>query len=232
MKLDFDLSTFEANVARMRREDRAMLRQTLISGASAYATTAARYTPPGIGNNALDPVFYADGVMYDRSSNATARGRRRVYDLLQLARNPDTGHYRKLYGTLLRQGYYYAVSIKREGKRTRLIPCRTEAEAAAYAHETYRGLSRAAWGLSIGALTGKVPPVFRKFVSRRPQLSRMSALNRVSFDEPRGEVLITNEVLKTGADYLAVIDSRASFQALRVMNDRMNKHFKDSKQKL
>lgn len=226
VKLSFDLKTFRENIARMMREGEDEVRKTLVSGASAYATSAARHTPPNPGAVNIDPIFYADGVMYDRSSNSTARGRRRVYDLLALARNPDTGHYRKMYGKMLRQGYYYVVAIRRAGQGVKFIPCRTDAEAARYAHESYRGLTRAAWGLSFSTLSGKMPPAFNKFLARRPMLANMAALNTVAIDEAKHEVTITNSAIRTSESYLASLDTNASIAAARTMNDRMNKFFK------
>lgn len=227
LKLSFDLSTFHKNIERMMREGEDEIRKTLVSGASAYATAAARHTPPNPGAREIDPIFYSDGVMYDRSSASRAHGRRRVYDLLALARNPDTGHYRRMYGKLLRQGYYYVVAIHRDGRPVRFVPCRTEGEAAAYAHETYRGLTRAAWGLAFSTLSGKkLPPAFGKYLSRRPLLANMAALNTVTLDQSKHEVTITNSAIRTSGSYLASLDTNASIAAVRTMNDRMSKFFK------
>lgn len=225
-KLQFNLESFRENMRFMMRESREEVRKTLLSGASAYATSAAKHTPPNPGRVRIDPRFYADGVFYDRSSNSRAMGRRRVYDLLALARNPGTGHYRRHYGRLLRNGYYYLVSIRRHGKPLRQIPCKTEAEAARYAHETYRGLTRAAWGLSFSTLTGKIPPSFRKLLADRPRLSGMAALNAVKLDQNKNEVTNTNMAIKTGDSYLQSLDVNASIAAVKTMNDRMNKFFK------
>ena len=143
-----------------------------------------------------------------------------------LARNPATGHYRRHYGRLLRKGYRYVVSIRRKGRPLRQIPCKTEAEAVRYAHETYRGLARAAWGLSFAQLTGKLPPAFRRLMSERPRLASMSALNRLKFDQGKHEVTNTNMAVKTGDSYLSTLDVNASIAAVRTMNDRMAKFFK------
>ena len=225
-KLQFNLESFRENMRFMMRESREEVRKTLLSGASAYATSAAKHTPPNPGKIKMDPRFYADGVLYDRSSNSQAMGRRRVYDLLALARNPATGHYRRHYGRLLRKGYRYVVSIRRKGRPLRQIPCKTEAEAVRYAHETYRGLARAAWGLSFAQLTGKLPPAFRRLMSERPRLASMGALNRLQFDQGKHEVTNTNMAVKTGDSYLSTLDVNASIAAVRTMNDRMAKFFK------
>ena len=208
--MEVQLEEFKANVERMLREDEAEFSEVLFSGASAYTTTAARYTPPDMGQANISSVFYTNGVFYDRSSNATARGRRRIYDLLQLARNPDTGHYRKLYGKLLRQGYYYVVSIRRPGKPVRLVPCRTEAEAVTKAHETYRGLTRAAWGMGLSALRGKMPPATRRLLNMRPGIARMARLSGATLDKELREITLTNSILDPTDSFVPIADSRAT----------------------
>lgn len=217
---------FEHNVERMLREDEDELNEAVFTGASAYVTTAARYSPPAIGAKELDERWYDNGVAYDRSGARASYGRRRIYDLLQLARHPDTGHYRKLYGTLLRQGYYYAVSIRRPGRPVRFIPCRTRGEALDYSRETYRGLTRAVWGLAFGQLRGKMPPAFRKLIRKRPALADMTNLSTAVHDRKAHEITLTNAVKTEGRGYVAIADARASFQAMRTMNDRLNKYFK------
>lgn len=225
MKLEFEMKSFEANLEFMQKESEEEMNKILVSGASAYATSASKHTPPSAGKQKIDPMFYGDGVWYDRSSKDKAHGRRRVYDLLQLARNPDTGHYRKHYGTLLRMGFYYVVSIYRKGKLLQ-IPCKTLAEAGKYAYESYRGLTRAAWGLRFSELSGKMPPAFRKYVAERPELSKMASLNTVTINRVKHEVQIVNHVVDSNDPYMSKVDTNASIAAVKTMNDRMNKYFK------
>lgn len=226
VKLQFYLKSFRENVRFMERESEEEMQKTLISGASAYATSAAKHSPPSMGSAKIDPIFYADGVLYDRSSARRSYGRRRIYDLQQLARNPDTGHYRKMYGKMLRQGYYYVVAIHRAKSPVRFVPCRTESEALQYAHESYRGLTRAAWGLNFTTLAGKMPPAFRQLVAQRPLLANMAALNVISRNPAQRMITITNSAIKTGDNYLQSLDTNASLAAVRTMNDRMTKFFK------
>ena len=87
------------------------------------------------------------------------------------------------------------------------------------------GLTRAAWGLSFSTLSGKMPPAFRKYLDRRPQLASRADLNTVTLDAARGKVTIVNRAIKTGENYLAALDNNASFVAVRTMNDRMRKYF-------
>ena len=158
-------------------------------------------------------------------------GRRRIYDLLSLARDPDTGHYRRRYGRLLQQGYYYVVSIFRQDKPLKQIPCRSYQEACHYAHITYRGLTRAAWGMNIKGARGKMPVIFRKLLSLRPRLSQLSQLNDVSVQE--GDVntaSITNRAITSGASYAVGMEAAAQATAVKTMNDRMNKFFKKERE--
>ena len=223
-KLQFDLTTFDENVAKMQAEDRKELDKILVGGAIAFANAAAKHTPPDPGKSKISPLYYADGVLYDRSSNARARGRRRVYDLLKLARDPSTGHYRSHYGRLLRLGYYYVVSIKRPGKKLVQIPCRTEAEALRYAHVSYRGLMRAAWGVGLQTMTGKsAGSAFRKLISERPKIG--SRTNAGTAKKSGDSIVITNARAEMSDKYMRDLQTNAQIAAVRGMNKRMLKYF-------
>ena len=221
---------FEANIKRLQNESKEVMGKTLRAGLSALASSAARHTPPSIKSSTISPKYYEDGVFY-RSSSGRAHGRRRIYDLMQLARDPATGHYRRHYGKLLRQGYYYVVSIYRPGRKVKQVPCRTYEEALKYAHVTYRGLMRAAWGMNIRGATGTAPAAFRKLLSLRPQLSRMSHLNVVDIKD--GEVNsmeITNRAVPSAASFITDLEAGATRVSVRTMNDYMNKFFKRKKE--
>lgn len=227
LKLEMSLKSFEANVKRMRGETLEEAEKTLKSGASSYATSASKHTPPSLGRATIDPVFYSDGFFVRTAAEESEpkRGRRAVYDLAALVKDSRV-KFRGEYGKRLRQGFRYMVKIFRTGKKPVRKYCRTEAEAAQYAHETYRGLTRAAWGLQFALLTGKVPPAFRKYLAERPELNRMAGLNQITMDRAKHEIRIVNGVIPAGASYLASTDTNASIAAVRTMDDSMNKFFK------
>ena len=225
IKLKVDLESFERNLERMRKETSEEMDKILVTGASAYATSASKHSPPDLGKPVPDKQYYVDGVWYRQSDTAPLKGKRPVYDLLELVRNSNS-KFRPYYGRLVRQGYLYMVKIFRTGKRPVRKFCKTMAEAERYAHESYRGLTRAAWGLQFSELSGKMPPAFRKYVSERPELTKRADLNRVSLDRKLHQVLITNEAVRTGASYLGTTDTNASIAAVRSMNDRINKFMK------
>ena len=225
IKLKVDLASFKRNLERMRHETAEEMDKILTTGASAYATSAAKHSPPSLGKPTVDPMFYMDGIWYRQSDTAPLKGRRPVYDLLELVRSSDS-KFRSYYGRLVREGYLYMVKIFRNGKRPVRKFCKTMAEAEKYAHESYRGLTRAAWGLQFSELSGKMPPAFRKYVSERPELSKMAALNKVGIQRQIHEVTITNEAIRSGASFLGSTDTNASIAAVRSMNDRINKFMK------
>ena len=208
----------------MQAEDRKELDKILVGGAIAFANAAAKHTPPDPGKSKISPLRYADGVLYDRSSNARVRDRRRVYDLLKLARDPSTGHYRSHYGRLLRQGYYYVVSIKRRGKKLVQIPCRNEAEAARYAHITYRGLTRAAWGVGLQTMTGKsAGKAFRRLIAERPQIG--GKMDAGTAQKNGNTIVVTNAIASMSDKYMQDLQTNAQIAAVRGMNKRMLKYF-------
>ena len=225
LKLEFSFRSFDRNVEKMRRElTDVEAEKVLLTGASAYVTSAARHTPPSLGQPTIEPVYYADGFFQTPTNAVQPRGRRAVYRLRDLARSREVKN-RAEYGEKLRQGYEYMVKIFR-GRRPVRIYARDEAEAARYAHETYRGLTRAAWGLSFASIAGKVPAAFRKYLSQRPELSRMAHLNEVTLDKRAMRVTVINRVIPEGAGYLPSTDVNASIAAVRSMDDRLNKFFK------
>ena len=227
LKLEMSLKSFEENIKRMRGETLEEAEKTLKSGASAYATSASKPAPPALGRPTIDPVFYSDGFFVRTAAEEKERkqGRRAVYDLAAIVKDPRA-KFRSEYGKMLRKGFRYMVKIFRAGRKPVRKFCRTESEAASYAHESYRGLTRAAWGLSFSLLTGKVPPAFKKYIAERPELTRMAGLNTVTMDRVKHEVTIVNSVIPAGAAYLASTDTNASIAAVRTMDDQMNKFFK------
>ena len=230
LKLELQAQEFEKNIRLLERESREEMSKTLRVGLSALASSAAKNTPPDIGRS-IKHTRYEDGVSFSASSRDKSMGRRRIYDLLSLARDPGTGHYRKHYGRLLQQGYYYVVSIFRQDKPLKQIPCRSYQEACHYAHITYRGLTRAAWGMNIKGARGKMPVIFRKLLSLRPGLSKQSHLNVVSVQD--GEVYsgsVTNKAIPAGASFALGMEAAAQVTALRTMNDRMKKFFKKERE--
>lgn len=225
LKLEFDLKRFTASIELMRRETEEEILKVLKAGASAYATSMQKHTPPSLGKAKIDPLYYGDGMWYRESDTGKARyGRRPVYDLVSLARSDS--RFRSYYGTLARQGWRYMVIVKREKKPMKRIFCRTEAEAAAAAHETYRGISRAAWGLNIPSLSGKLPPAFRELISQRPKLASKTGTGSVTLDRAGHTVTITNSMVDGSASFFSSSDTNAKIAAVRSMIDLMNRYFK------
>ena len=225
LKLNFAFLDFDRNVKKMRRElTDVEVEKVLLTGASAYVTSAAKHTPPSLGKDKIEAVFYSDGFWQTPHEEVKSRGRRPVYRLRELVRSTGIKG-RELYGQKLREGYEYLVKIFRKGRPPVRKFCRTEAEAERYAHETYRGLMRAAWGLSFAFIAGKVPPAFRRLLAERPELSRMAHLNEVQLDKKEMRVTITNRVIPEGAGFFPSTDVNASIAAVRSMDDRMNKFF-------
>lgn len=225
--LKFDLRTFERNIERMKRETLDEVNSVLLTGASAYATSASKHTPPSLGKPELDPIYYVNGVWVRNAQEEREpkKGRRQVFDLVAMARD-ERAKFRSFYGEMARKGYRYMVKIIRPKRRIIQKFCRDLSEAERYAYESYRGLMRAAWGLGLDTITGKVPPAFRKYLSARPQLANLARLNDVTMDADRHEVTLVNNAIPTGSAFLTSTDVNAQIAAARSMNDRMNKFFK------
>lgn len=225
LKLNFAFRDFNRNMEKLRRDlTDVEAEKVLLTGASAYVTSAARHTPPSLGDQNIDAIFYSDGFWQTPLDTVKAPGLRPVYRLRELARTAGVKG-RALYGEKLREGYKYLVKIIRKGRPIVRKFCRTEAEAAHYAHETYRGLMRAAWGLSFGFIAGKVPTAFRRLLAERPELSRMAHLNEVHFDRAAMRVTVINHVIPENAGFFPSTDTNASIAAVRSMDDRMKKFF-------
>lgn len=221
-EFEIDLSAFSDNLWKIGQELPKEKRKIVLAGGAAYASSAAKNTPPDARKNEISPVYYEDGVDYRSSSASRPHGRRRIYDLLALARNPATGHNRSLYGKLLRQGYTHVVSMRRpRGKLTRHY-CRSLTEAKQYAHEDYRGLYRASWGLGFKKIQKQPPPAFNKYASRRPDLRKAALkLSKFHYDPATDTLTIANEAIPAGESFVNFMDEAASSAALKTMNKRI-----------
>lgn len=232
IKLKFSIESFQKNLEFMRYQSLENIKKVLKTGASAYATSAAKHTPPfrKKGEKAvtdIEPIFYEDGVLVRNrvQMDMPPHGRRRIYCLTDLAKDPNV-KFRSYYGRMARQGYWYMVKIHREGKRPVRKFCRDLTEARACAHEDYRGLYRAAWALQFKPMLGRLPSAFQKYIEKRPALSKMAHLNEVRMDEVKHEVTIINHAIPSGESFLASTDTNANIAAVKSMEDRMNKFFK------
>lgn len=227
IKLKISTESFRKNLKRMRDENLKDIKKVLKTGASAYATSAAKHTPPSFNKPMIDPVFYEDGVLVRNrvQMDKPPQGRRRIYCLTDLAKDPNV-KFRSYYGRMARQGYWYMVSIMRPGKKPVRKFCRDLTEARAYAREDYRGLYRAAWALQFKPMLGRLPAAFQKYIEKRPALSKMAHLNEVRMDEVKHEVTVINHAIPSGASFLASTDTNANIAAVKSMENRMNKFFK------
>lgn len=220
-KFEIDLSAFGDNLWKIGQELPKEKRKIVLAGGASYASSAAKYSAPEPGKD-IPAVYYEDGYDYG-PGHEQPRGRRRVYDLLALARNPRAGKMRPLYGKLLRQGYTHAVYIARAKKKGILKPCRSLVEAQTLAHEDYRGLYRAAWGLGFTKIKRKPPAVFQKLASRRPDLRKAALkLSKFRYDSNTDTLTITNEAIPAGESFVNIMDEAASAAALRTMNKRIS----------
>ena len=98
----------------------------------------------------------------------------------------------------------------------------TLAEAKQYAHENYRGLYRASWGLGFKKIQKQPPPAFNKYAARRPDLRKTALkLNRFRYDTNTDTLFITNEAIPAGESFVNFMDTAASSAALKTMNRRI-----------
>jgi hypothetical protein len=228
-KLEFSLRTFEANCEFMLGEMKEEQEKIVLAGASAYATSAQRHTPPSLGQPKIAEMYYED-LQSDhvfRKGEKTG-GRRVIYKLRDIVRNQEKQPNKKQFGEWLRQGFEYAVRMKnRKGRGVYLKPCRTLDEAKRYAVEDYRGLMRAAWGMGFVAMGRKMPPAFNALSRLRPKiLEKKTSLSDSVFNAQNMEVIMTNYVIPDGAGFLYSTDINASIASVRTMDDLMTKYFR------
>jgi hypothetical protein len=70
-----------------------------------------------------------------------------------------------------------------------------------------------------------MPPVFNKYVSKRPKIKNMSSLSTVVLSPDSLSVELTNHVADERAAYLPGLEVSADLAATRSMNDYMHKYF-------
>lgn len=226
IKLEFQLKRFEVNLKHFREESVEEMRKVVVAGASAFATSAQKHTPPSMGKPKIENLFYENGALLKESDREKTPGRRQIYDTVALARSEGAND-RGYWGNLARKGILYVVKIFRKGKR-RMIECKTLAQAQAYARMTYRGLMRAAWALSFGTIgrRGKFPPAFNYLLQNRPELASVSSLNTVRLDEQNVEVSLTNHAIPNNAGFVASTVLNSDIAAVRTMNDQLERFFR------
>lgn len=227
VKLEMSLKTFNVNMEFMRHEVEDEMAKVVLAGAAAYATSAQKHTPPALGKPDIPDEFYQTMEM-DRTLNKGEKtgGRRVIYNLRQCVRNQDSHRFKRMFGTLLQQGYEYVVVMKnRKGKGSYMKPCRTLDEARRAAVESYRGLMRASWGMSFESIGLKPPPAFRKYTNRRPDLLKRKNFNKTKFEKNIMTATLTNEVIPNNAGYMTSTDMNASIAAVKRMDQLMTKYF-------
>ena len=223
-KLDFELKSLRENLSKMREDDKSTVLKALKAGAIVFANAAAKHTPPDMGKN-IDPLRYIDGVVITAGSNHKPRGRRIIIDLLASVRE-SRSPFRSVHGQLLKQGWKYIV-FARGRKR---ILCKDLSEAQRYAHLSYRGLMRAAWGLDLPALGGKLPPAFAKLITARNKLMTQAGRNQVRMDSDNFKITIENRVLRGSEGFVSSTTTNAEIAALKTINTRLKKHFQKKEQ--
>lgn len=236
-QLQFELKDFYKNVYDFQKETFAECRKCVITGSAAYASVAQRHTPPSLGRQDIDSTFYQTLEM-DRvlEKDEKTGGLRVIYNLRQCVRNPQTHRLKSMFGKLLRQGYEYVVVIhskaaKRKGRWTFYKECRSIDEARKYATEDYRGLMRTAWGLGFTRHLGSIPPVFNRYLTRRPKLYGMMRLADANLAPSGMQVEITNKAIPDDSAFLSGLDLTSSIAAVRAMNKHMSAFF-DRKREL
>ena len=228
VKLEMSLKSFEANLEFMDHELDEEREKVVLAGASAYATSAQKHTPPALGKPDIPPEYY-ETMELDRTMNRGEKtgGRRVIYNLRNCVRNPESRRFAKQFGKLLRDGFEYVVVMKnRKHRGTYFKPCRTLDEARRNAVEDYRGLMRASWGMSFENVGRKAPPAFRKYTTRRPELLKRKGLSHAMFEKNIMTVTLRNDVIPDNAGFLTSTDVNASIAAVRTMDDMMTKFFK------
>ena len=236
-QLKIELKDFYKNVYDFQNETYKEVRNCVMTGSAAYVSVAQRHTPPSLGKQDIDSTFY-QALEMDRvlEKNERTNGMRVIYNLRACVRNPNTHRLKSMMGKLLRQGYEYVVVMHskaqpRKGRWTYYKPCHSIEEARKLATEDYRGLMRTAWGLGFVKYTGSVPPVFNRYLERRPTLYRMASLSDVNLSPDGMKVEITNKEVPDGSDFLPGLDLSASIAAVRAMNRHMSNFF-DKKREL
>jgi len=223
-RLKTNMKTFKTNLEAMKKRTQAEQRAVLMTGAGAYTTSAQKHTPPALGKGSIPASYYKDGVDSEEAWASGSKGRRIVIDLLEKVRNPFGKYSRYLsqYGKKLQEGFYYAVLIKHPGKKMLVKFVKNASQAKQYARISYRGLYRAAWGMNFAVFgSSSPPPVFDKYLKKRPELERVRNLNRISFKGGKGlqSVVIENNAVPNGT---FTSDSNSKRAAKFAMQDRMN----------
>ena len=232
VQLKFELGVFETNLKYFQDETDDASRKVVMAGAAAWATTAQRHTPPSLGQQDISPSFYESVELdYVPEKGTRTGGMRMYFNLRKAIKNPNTHRWKKMFGAWLREGYEYAVVIKskakqRKGRWMYIKPLHTSSLVTRYDREDYRGLMRAGWGLGFLSQTGSVPPVFRKYLQRRPVIERMQGYCGVTLDMDEISATVNNGFVDGTEGFIAGLKISADIASLRAMNREMESHLK------
>ncbi len=237
VQLRFELKEFYRNIYDFQNQTFRECRKCVLAGSAAYVSVAQRHTPPALGRQDIPETYYQTLEM-DRVLEKGERtgGMRVIYFLRECVKNPATHRLKHMFGKLLRQGFEYVVvihskSAKRKGRWTYYKECRTIEEARKYAAEDYRGLFRTAWGLGFPRISGGMPPVFNRYVQRRPKLAGMiNRMGHVTLDPSGMELNIENVPIPDGSAFLPGLDLTSSIAAVRAMNKHMSAFFEKERE--
>ena len=232
VQLKFRLKEFETNLKYFQDETDEACKKVVMAGAAAWATTAQRHTPPSLGQQDIAPSFYTAVEMdYVPEKGHRSGGMRMVFNLRKAIKNPQTHRWKKMFGQWLREGYEYAVVIKskarkRKGRWMYIKPLHTGSLVNRYDREDYRGLMRLGWGLGFLAPTGKMPPVFKKYLQRRPVIQRLQGYCGVTLHMDNVSVIANNGFNEQTQSYVTAtvrngfVDETQGFVAgLRISSD-------------
>lgn len=234
-RLKLNYKSFVRNLIKLEGESAEYRRKILAKSAGIFAAAAQKYTPPELGKKSIPAKYYkqpkAIASIKKRSPENT--GTRVIIDLEAHIKNTNEKGFRAVYGAALRDGYRYAVLIKRHKKRGKRHFCKTYDEALRYAHISYRGLYRASWGLNPSGVGEQRTAAIRNLVSKRPDIPRESGKNSFQISRngtlaPSFKMTIHNE-LADGQSFASIAAKKGKEAAIRNINAILTKHFQKQK---
>lgn len=238
-RIKLNYKSFVRNLVKLEKESAEYRKSILAKSAGIFAAAAQKFTPPEIGKKNIPAKFYrqSKAIASIKKRSPEDTGTRVIIDLEAHIKNTNEKGFRSVYGAALRDGYRYAVLIKRHKKRGKRHFCKTYDEALRYAHISYRGLYRASWGLNPSGIGEQRTTAIRNLVSKRPDIGRLSDQNEFKISRtgtlaPSFKMRISNRLVD-GQSFAAIAARKGEEAAIRNIDIVLKKYFaKKKKEKL
>lgn len=155
ISFQYDTKEYEENVRKFIDEVRKSQEELLKKAATFFATAAAKFSPPSIGQNKIEKKFYT----------------RPILSLQELIANGEASSIDEYQ---FKAGKKFKIVNTKNGKEKAYAYCKTASEAKKLAKIANRGLARVMWGKSLPEIGVRIPNTIQALIKKSPNLEKLN----------------------------------------------------------